>query len=80
MSVIKTVLQRKLVTSHISGGQWTIGDIDESCGGEEGEMRSVKKNERVWPSEVKDWKYFNDKEEWMIDPQLTVTGNTVFLQ
>ena len=41
-------------------------------------MKSVKKNERVWPSEVKDWKYFNDKEEWMIDPQLTVTGNTVY--
>ena len=64
--------EQTLLTIHVTGGKWTIGDI-ESDRGEVGEIKSVKKNERVWPSQVEAWEYYNDN-QWLSEPQLSVTG------
>ena len=55
---------------NVIGGQWVIGGhIEEDRGG----VTSAKKNERVWPSQVEDWNYWNGS-AWLSDPRLTVTG------
>ena len=61
----------ELNTYIIVAGQWVV---DKNLERNRGGVRSVQKNETLWPSQVEDWRYWNGS-DWLADPQLTVRGD-----